>query len=328
MGKKIRIKSFELSDEIFDKILYDFSSRIKIVPSTDPYLYGYKNKNDIYYDNKEYLICKEYIINYYCHNIEYCTDWKQVRVRRVENKTEKISNNIDGQRAWQFMLNLLENYYSYEEIKNIFNNYTVEYNKEYAQYHYNYPCNTNKKVFKFENCYKYDINGAHCDAIAEMFPLAKKAILVLYANRKTKPVNKEIINYFVGMLARKGFRLTYNWIVQRTTKLLYKAMDITGGKMIYANTDGYVISMPDNLLNTSKELGDFKLEYSGDIYIYQDTNYWLMQCGDEMKGSCLTSVRKNIDLSKNQVVHYKRKRTEIVEGVFINTAEDIIKEIL
>ena len=58
-----RIKSFELSDDIFDKILYDFQACIKIVPSTNPYIGGYRNKRDIYYDGKEYMIIRVYILN-------------------------------------------------------------------------------------------------------------------------------------------------------------------------------------------------------------------------------------------------------------------------
>ena len=140
--------------------------------------------------------------------------------------------------------------------------------------------------------------------------------------------NKAVI---VGMLCKKGFRKTYNWIVQRTTKILYKAMDYTKGLTIYANTDGYVISDPFNKLETTKDLGNFKLEYSGDVFVYQAKNYWLMQCGNELKGSCLRSVRKNIDLSKGQVVNYDRKRILIKDNLYINIAENQniqIKEII
>ena len=42
-----------------------------------------------------------------------------------------------------------------------------------------------------------------------------------------------------------------------------------------------------------------------------------------MKGSCLTEVRKYIDLSKGKVVHYDRK---IKDGV--HTAENIKEETL
>ena len=41
-----------------------------------------------------------------------------------------------------------------------------------------------------------------------------EAIIKLYNERKEKPENKDLINYFVGMFCVKGYRTTYNWIVQ------------------------------------------------------------------------------------------------------------------
>ena len=326
-----RIKQFELESTIFDQILYDFQSDIKLVPSTDPYIHGYKNKNDIYYDSKEYIICKEYILNYYCNNITDCTEWKQCRIRRVENTNVEVSNSIDGQSAWEFMIRLLEHWYTWEEIVEIFNSYKSEYDEGYAQYHYIYPIEVGE-LREFDNCYKYDINGAHNDALVEMFPKAKKSILKLYDERHSHPGYKKLVNFFVGMLTRKGFRETYNWIVQRTTRILYKAMDMTGGYLVYANTDGYVISAPNNLIGVSNKLGDFKLEYTGSVFVYIDKNYWLIQCGDDMKGSCLKEVRNCIDLRKGNIVHYDIKRIKIGEKengdpIYIRKAENIKKEI-
>lgn len=323
----LTIKSYELSEDIFDKILYDFQARIKIVPSTNPYIHGYKNKNDIYYDGREYLICKEYILDYYCHNIENCTMWKQVRIRRVENANTEVSRSIDGQTAWNFIIKLLENYYTYNEIIDVFHKFEAEYDKSYIQYHYYYPLQVNE-LAKFENCYKYDINGAHTDALVEMFPKAANSILKLYEQRKNNPNYKKYTNFFVGMIKRKGFPKTYNWIVQRTTKILYKAIKLTGGNLLYANTDGYVITAPNIELNTSKKLGEFKLEYGGIVYLYKDKNYWLMQCGDDMKGTCLKAIREKIDLRQNKVVHYNRKRIEINNEFFINVADNVTEEIL
>lgn len=331
MGNKVRIKCFELSDDIFDKLLYDFQADVKIVDSTDPYIYGYEDKNTIYYDGGSYLICKEHYINYYTGLIENCTEWKQCRVRRVENMSTKLIRSMDGQTAWEFMIKILEHYYTWEEIKSILSSYNTPYDKGLAQYKDRFTVDAYNKstiIFKFSNCYKYDINGAHTDALIEMFPKAKTSILKLYNERHINPLNKDRVNYFVGMFVKKGYKGAYNWIVQRTTKTLNKAMDFTGGLLIYANTDGYIISNPINKLETSKELGDFKLEYTGNVYYYEDKNYYLVQCGNEQKGSCLKSVRKYIDLSKCEVVHYNKKKIYITETEYINVADNVIRESL
>lgn len=321
----LRIKCFDVRDDIFDSILKDHSYNVKIVDSIEPYSCGYNNKQDIYYDGKEYLICLEYIVNYYCDCIDDCTEWKQCKIRRTENTDELIKKTIDGSRAYSLLMNLLHRYYTDTEIEECLKSHEAEYSGEYKQYHYMYKP---KKgiIERLDNCFYYDINGAHNDALIEIFPKAKHALTNLYISRHDNPDYKAIVNYGIGMFCRKGHRKTYNWIVQRTTKNLYKAMDITEGEMIYANTDGYVISSPKYQLEASKELGEFKIEYEGAVYIYQDKNYWLMQMGKIMKGSCLTSVRKDIDLSKGDVVHYVRRRIHLIDGHYINVAENVKKE--
>lgn len=320
-----RIRCYEVSDDIFDKILYRFQHYVKLVPSTNPYIHGYEHKDDIYYDGSEYMILRECILNYFCHNIRNCTDWKQCRIRRVENMECKVEDSTDGQSAWEFMISLLEHYYTWEGIVERFNMFTKDYDESYKQYHYQYPTDS-KNIFRFDNCFKYDINGAHTDALIEIFPRAKSSIMKMYRERKKHPVNKDVINFFVGMIKHKGYEKTYNWIVQRTTNSLFKAMDFTSGIIIYANTDGFVTSSPKAHLEASKELGKYKLEYSGTVYVYGDKNYWIMQTGDELKGSCLKSVRKKIDLRIGQVVHYERKRLKLFEGQYINVADNVTIE--
>lgn len=323
----VRIKCFEVSDDIFDKILYDYEADIKIVDSVNPYIGGYHNKKWIYYDNKEFMILREYILDSYCNCIQDVTLWKQCRIRRVENMNTVVQRSIDGQSSWEFMINLLEHYYTWDEIVSIFKAHEKEYDEGYIQYHYTYPAEINQLI-KFKDCYKYDINGAHTDALVEMFPKASKSILKLYEERKEHPINKQTINFFVGMIKHKGYDKTYNWIVQRTTNSLYKAMDTTGGYLIYANTDGYVISSPKAQLEASKELGKFKLEYSGEAYVYRGNNYWIIQTGDEIKGSALKSVRKYIDLRQGKVVSYDRKILNLDNDINLYVAENIKKEIV
>lgn len=321
----VRIKCYDISDDIFDTILKEQVENIKIVDSIDPYSGGYNNRSDIYYDGKEYLICLEHILNYYCDNcIPDCTEWKQCKVRRVENTDTLITKTIDGARAYYLLMELLHRYYNDEEIEECLHSHEAEKDDNYTQCHINVA--DEGYIQKYENCFYYDINGAHNDALIEIFPKAEHALTNLYISRHDNPNYKAIVNYGVGMLCKKGYRKTYNWIVQRTTKKLYEAMDYTDGIQIYANTDGFVVSSPKHELQTSSKLGEYKIEYFGDVYLYRDKNYWLLQMGDIMKGSCLTSVRKDIDLSKGQVVHYERRRLKLIEGKWVNIAENIEKE--
>lgn len=329
--RNICIKNYELDAELFDRLLEDYSYWIQIVDTVDGLIHGYPEKNVICYDGREYLICPEYVVNGYTNSMKITNEWKQCRVRRVENCNSTIKKVITGTYAWNYMMRLLKKYYSDEEILDIFSSYSRNYSDYYKQVHYYFPLDEGE-LLKFNDCYKYDINGAHTDAILEMFPKAAKAILNMYEHRHEDNNYKEIVNYFVGMLKHYGYEKTYNWIVQRTTKLLLDAIDKTDGILLYANTDGFVVADPEHKIDKSKELGKFKLEYQGECYTYRDKNYWIIQSGDEIKGSCLKSVRSHIDLRVGKVVHYKRVRKLLGvydgEPNYLNTAEDVQEEII
>ena len=118
--------------------------------------------------------------------------------------------------------------------------------------------------------------------------------------------------------------ITYWYIVDRTTRKLFEAIHKVDGRIVYANTDGFCVQYPKNILPTSQELGDFKEEYKGVVYYFNNNKqspYVLYQFGNELKGSCMTAMRQYIDLSKGQVVYYKR-----VKYGHSYKAENIIKE--
>ena len=169
------------------------------------------------------------------------------------------------------------------------------------------------------------------DALSELFPKCKSLFEKMFIERKIHPINKCYANYFCGMLCKKGYRKTFNWITNRTHDILFDMMDKLGGTILYAKTDGFFISNPNNVLPTSKELGKFKLELTnGDVYFYKDRNYYLMQYTNdkgerEFKGSALCEVRKDVDLSIGQVVHYQTKTHPILRYRY---AENITKEII
>ena len=304
----IVLKSLEVNESIFFKILDMFKANVIKTDDLRPYLCGYKNKNIIYYNDKDQLICREMLLDFILNKDLGSTYWKQVRLIKSTNTVFEIENSINGTHAWNYIIKLLKKYYTWEEINNLLKKYTAEYDENLKQYHFYWPVVDTKSVQVIDNTYKFDINGAHLDALCEIFPKAKNDFVKMYQKRKKNPSMKKYPNFFVGMLAHKEeYRTTYNWIVQRTTKMLKKAMKETGGMLVYANTDGFVVKDPTNIMTTNKNLGDFKLEFNGITYIYTDKNYILYQFDDELKGSCLEEVRKDIDLATGKIVHYDIK---------------------
>lgn len=298
------LKAYKVNPEVFDNILETFDKYVKTTDDLKSYYKGYKNKQDIMFDGVEYLICRDICLNYFCPEIPRTT-WKQVIVRKDESLQIPCIEDITGDRAWAYMLKMLKNYYTFEELEEVFHAHEAEYDKDLIQAHYLtfiYPY----ECVELENCYKYDINGAHADALLEMLPKASEFILKLYNERKEHPVNKMYLNYFVGMIKHKGYDKTYNWVVQRTTRNLLSAINYCNGRIVYANTDGFIIQQPENLIEDSRELGKFKKEYEGTVYAYRDKNYWVVQAGDKITGSIMYKVRKQFDLRQLKVVHYDK----------------------
>lgn len=176
-----------------------------------------------------------------------------------------------------------------------------------------YPCGAKGKVLRFPNCIYIDMNGAHADAVREAFPEISEYIEKGYKKRHDNPAQKCIPNYFVGFcknLEHDGF---YNWVVQRTREKLMSKIDelMTDDSLIvYANTDGAIIQNPKYIPISSKELGEFKIEYAGEVLAYKhiaknSTTYSIIQYGDIIKGNASNLVREHIDLRKGLVCDYK-----------------------
>jgi hypothetical protein len=319
------LKAIQVNDEIFNQILYDFEFKVRIKPDLWEYYRGYyENKDLIYYNGKDELICCEYIVNKYTNIITNCTVWKQIRVQKVLNMKNPALESTTGSKAKAYITKVLKTVYTDAEIDERLRMFEAEKDPNFIQQHYNYPAPQNV-VIKLSNTFKFDINGAHTDALCEIFPKAKDKLIGMYLKRKKNPVFKQYPNLYVGMLAQKSkemrkagipaeYEKTYNWIVQRTSKILLSAMDTVGGSPVYVNTDGFIVQNPSKLITTSKNLGDFKLEFSGDTFVYSDKNYIVYQTGDEKKGSCFTAVREHIDLTKGQVVHYDISTVRNNEG--------------
>ena len=308
-GTKL-LKPYSVSEKIFDEILLA-GYTVRIEHDKDKFhdcLFGYDEKTVIVYDGLKCMIMLECVLNEHAPIDREVTYWRQCRVYKDATQETDIEDDINGIQAYYYMKKIICSHYTEEEYEERLSMFQADYDENMVQYHF-LLLDTPGKIIQYDNCYKWDINGAHNDALCEIFPKAARDIKKLYANRKIKPINKKYVNYYVGTLVPMGFEKTYNWIVQRTTKKLLSGIEIAGGDLIYANTDGFIIQNPDKLIPHSTVLGEYKLEYFGPIWVYFDKNYQCYQTETgEIKGSVLHSVRNLIDLPNNKVVHYDRAR--------------------
>jgi hypothetical protein len=314
------IPIYDVSADIFDQIILkekeNTKSYIYICSEIEKYFQKPLQRTFIYNGINTLIIPNDRLVNF-IPDID-TQKWKSSIIRKADTaQTKIVEKSIDGSRAWTYMMSQLEKFYSKEEIDECLKSKEAEYDEKYSQFHY-YTDECEYKILKKENCVKYDINGAHNDALIQIFPKAKNFILNLYKNRKVHPINKKYVNYFVGMLCKRGYRKTYNWIVRRVSATLKLKILEVGGELLYANTDGFIVSNPKIKPKNSTKLGDFKLEYEGEICFYQDKNYFCFQLSNgEITGNIRYQVRDKIDLFKNKVVHYKlikeNKNGEIVE---------------
>lgn len=313
----IPLKCIEVSEALFDEILTKMASRVEYVENFNDFVHGYKNKK-IIKTNGQSLIIQEYLFAHFA-NIpmdQEVSDWKQVKVRKSDalcGTTTTFEESIDGPRAYNYMMRLLHKHYTDDEIQERFSLFEADYDYNLKQFHYEYP-SAHDIVLAHDNCIKYDINGAHQWALIEIFPKAEEDIRDIYRLRKTNPKYKKYINFFVGMFCKKEHRRTYNWIIQKITKKLFKAYDYCQGDLVYANTDGIMLKNCKRRLTHSTELGEFKLEYEGTVYTHQDTNWWCYELDnpadakDKIKGSVRYQVRHLIDLKNGIVPKYTINR--------------------
>ena len=320
------LKTYKVSESIFNQIIYNWPISAKEVTNISDYFYGFKGtdlegqKRKIVYGYQgctRYMILLEVVLYNYIPNW-HGTDWKQIRLVS-DKETEEIVAEYDAYTCYKKFNNIVDKYYSKEEKEECYKAHMLNKEDHKAQIHIYYEAIVKNIIYKIPNCVKYDINGAHCDALCEIFPKCKKEFNALYEKRKIEGNEwiKAMFNYSVGFLnspkLKEKYGNVYYWIVNRTSELLEKAIKDVGGDVIYANTDGVCIQNPKNKLRTSKKLGKFKLEYEGDVYFVQTNNYFLYQFGKEKKGSCRVDVRSEVDLSKGIIVNYKLKNKIIIE---------------
>lgn len=322
MGKyKKLLKAYKISETIFNQIIYNRSKCSMHVQNIQDYFYGFKGtdlegqKRRIVYGEvgcTRYMVLLASTLYAYIPNW-YSNDWVQIRLI-ADKECKSVEVDYDPFTCFKKLNNIINKYYTQEEKEKCYEKHMLSNEEHKKQIHINYNTNTNNLIYKIKDCVKYDINGAHCDALCEIFPKCRNAFNRLYEKRK-KPGNewiKAMFNYSVGYLnsakLKEKYGNVYYWIVNRTTEILEKAIKDIDGEVIYANTDGVCIQHAKNKLKPSNELGKFKLEYKGDVYFIRTDHYMLYQFGKDKKGSCRIEVRNDIDLSKGIVVKYKVDR--------------------
>lgn len=326
------LNKIKIDLKTYTAILDTFKKHVQKLDISKFLTKGYGNKEVIALDiEHSSIICKGSYINYVLKE-EKCKDWMQyVCDLDLSMDASQIKTSPYGKTAYKKLISVLKKKYSLDEIDKIFKEHALEEHKPIKhqllpeEYH-------DGHVYKFIDCVYYDINGAHRDALIEMFPKAEKAILKL---------DKVYINYAVGEFCNEEHRDTFNWIVTRTREYLDEIIKVADGEIIYANTDGVIIHHPTNYLATSEEIGAFKSEIIGDtIYAYfckgddKTTQYTIYQYIDKngktvLKGNSKLIVREGMDLSKgivNKAKIYKDKENNVMRMKYFRTEEIEIYE--
>ena len=318
------LRQYDCNEIYFNKILTEFDYKIICVSNNnDKYRYFYGTRyvtydtDDFYYftlNGEEYIVMQEYYLDYLFNCAHGCSMYTQIVIHK-NNFAEGIEKTYSGKYCYDLLMKYLQKYYTKQEIKDILNSYTNKYDTNLKQKHYSFDqFNFDNTIYKITNVYKYDINGAHQDALIEMFPKAKPMFDGLEKlktkDNESKKYVKSLFNLFVGYMKHEGYEGAYNWVVQRTTKKLLEAIEYCDGELLYANTDGFAIKNPKHLINNSKNIGEFKLEYKGDIYFYRTSNYFqfgYIKNGEwEYTGSSMLEIRPKFDFLNGVIVEYKK----------------------
>lgn len=322
-GGGITLKAYDVSEIVFDSILDTLIDAVYVTDHINLFYKGYHPSRTIVYNNKDTLIIREHLLamlaDFTDEDYKGVESWRQVIVRKVVQQ-EAYTYTIDGSRAFSYVKGIFLRYYTVEEYTARLKEHQAPYDPGKIQLHYTYP--SKGGVLHHQNCVKYDINGAHQDALIEIFPRAEKELRDIYNRRKQKPILKSYVNFYVGMLCRKGFRGTYNWIVQRTTGILVDSIRKAGGTLIYANTDGFIVRDPERELTTSNQLGGIKIEHRGSVYTYQDDNYWVYQAGSKIIGSVRYKARALLDLPNGGIAKYDIRREDI-NGIKVERLDNL-----
>lgn len=325
--KKTSLPTITLSEEMWDRVL-DNSLRHEEVDSLADYMCGYRNRNVIYYTtgtDSDMLIAEAYYL-FYVIGVPYDFNygWKQYLCIKSHEQTEPvIFDAVSPISAVKAVSRELKSKYTDEEIEAIYTSH--EATKAQAEIlHHNilYGAGLSKNIiYKFKDCWYYDLNGAYASELIGMFDRCSEQFRYWFEHRHDNHDKfKNYFNYFVGCLTQnekkyKDGKPTRNihpksryYIIKKITDMMYYGLKKLGFKRpddaIYVNTDGLIVQHPKYEIGHSSEMGKFKLEYHGDIYMFRGENGWCMQYGDCIKGMIPTQLRDKVDLRKGKMVSY------------------------
>ena len=336
------LKRYQLDPETYNKVVqYFFNNYFITEAEYKTFNHGTINKLDVYLDRKKSRFCSS--VMWLQEALEACnikdvkithkydTFHYQVLCELSGNCDSKIKCEYQPQQASKAVHKHLNKYYTDVEIENCLKEFEKDFdvNKAKKQLHINITDTITEddvimdreysaqKIHVYNNCYYYDINGAHCYILSQIFPKAKEYFEYLNKHKHDpgKEHYKAIPNYYVGLLGKADskHKKTYLKIVNNVTEIVEKAIKECSGRIIYANTDGFIVQNPAKLLEHTLELGGFKLEAQGNVYFYSGINYDLMQYTKangkiEKKGSLYNSLKKECDLYKGIVVDFDNKK--------------------
>lgn len=317
---KIPLKKMTVNEETFNLILKSFGYKIK---NLKEYQYGYKEKNIIYTDGRDLIIVRRRLVLLNLLEKDPRDFWYQVYIHKEIEQIEPIIENncgISPGGAIKKINGIIHKYYTEEEKIEIFKNHEKEDSKILHK-----PINTQfDKILRFENCYYYDANGAYASELTKMFPKCDEEFKEMYVHRHDNNNKfKNCFNYYVGCLTMNPQKLeeclkgnkhirdlytnTRHYIVDNITNKMNKLItELNYARRIYINTDGMIVQHPKNVIDHSEQIGEFKIEYQGPVYTYNDKNYSIVQYGDEIKGNLPLELRKYVDLRQGKVVHYEK----------------------
>ena len=252
---------------------------------------------------------------------------------------EKVRFTPYATECTKYIKDILRKDYTDEEIEDELNKHSVS--DHYLPLHKDLPIYYDyNNIHSFNNCYYYDINNAHLEALTEIFSKSAKRLtnirlkineLKFKGDYMRAQLLKDYINIYVGNLGRKvvqnnvliGYadhRPTYEWVVCRTKKKLEDLIAQADGELLYANTDGFIIHNPKNLIEISTDLGKCKQENTTDqvwAFKYRDfsrnyTSYWCYQYYVNgkliTKGNLCNELRDKLDLPNGIYPIYKKTK--------------------
>lgn len=333
------LKTMTISEEIFNKIIDNIKH--VVVEDLTPYQYGYEKKYLVYTNGKDLICLRGDLVILGLLERDYKLDgYYQIYCRKeVEQEEAIIANNcISPAQAVKKINSIIKKHYTDDEKIEIFHKH--ENDKSTILHH---TCESVEGVIQiYHDCYYYDANGAYASELIKLFPKCQDDLAYMFEHRHDDNNKfKNCFNYYVGCLTqndkKREYKIAHNqdvreiypktrhYIVNNVTESMHKLYKKLKPKyIIYINTDGMIVQTPKNIIPHSREIGEFKIEYHGDVYTYRDKNYIIFQYGDEIKGNLPLELRKHVDLRVGKVVHYDRYLDENNLFRYKNIEEEII----